>query len=115
MVFIDTCILIDISKKRIQMNDKQNYCLNSVVEMEFLVGAFNKKELNLLNQQLNGFNLVHLDQDIFALAVQLINHYALSHRMTIYDAIIAATCMVYDLPLWTHNKKDFQFLNLVLV
>ena len=33
----------------------------------------------------------------------------------VYDAIIAATCMVYDLPLWTHNKKDFKFLDIKLV
>jgi predicted nucleic acid-binding protein len=31
--------------------------------------------------------------------------------MGIYDAIIAATCLVYDLPLWTYNKKDFRFIN----
>ena len=38
----------------------------------------------------------------------------LSHDMTIYDGIIAATCMVYDLPLRTHNKKDFKFLDVIL-
>ena len=27
------------------------------------------------------------------------------------DAIIAATCLVYDLPLRTHNKKDFKFID----
>ncbi|TXL21199.1 VapC toxin family PIN domain ribonuclease, partial [Methylococcaceae bacterium HT2] len=48
------------------------------------------------------------------LSVQLINKYNLSHDMTIYDGIIAATCMVYDLPLLTHNKKDFKFLDLSL-
>ena len=26
------------------------------------------------------------------------------------DAIIAATCLIYDLPLWTHNKEDFRYL-----
>ncbi len=44
------------------------------------------------------------------LATALVNQYTLSHNMTIYDAIIAATCMVYDLPLWTHNKRDFRYL-----
>ncbi|CAA6804622.1 MAG: Unknown protein [uncultured Sulfurovum sp.] len=28
--------------------------------------------------------------------------------------VIVDTCMVYDLPLWTHNKKDFQFLDIAL-
>jgi predicted nucleic acid-binding protein len=36
--------------------------------------------------------------------------------MTIYDSIIAATCLIYDLPLWTYNKKDFKYIeNLVLI
>jgi len=30
--------------------------------------------------------------------------------MGIYDAIIAATFLVYDLPLWTYNQKDFKFI-----
>lgn len=56
-----------------------------------------------------------IDQDILDLSVKLINQYGLSHNMGIYDAIIAATCMVYDLKLWTHNKKDFRFLDITLV
>jgi len=51
------------------------------------------------------------DQSILDLADNLIENYALSHNMGIYDAIIAATCLVYDLPLWTYNKKDFRFIN----
>jgi len=34
----------------------------------------------------------------------------LKYGMTVYDSIIAATCLVYDLPLWTHNKKDFKYI-----
>jgi len=45
------------------------------------------------------------------LAELLVEKYSLSHGMKIYDAIIAATCLVYDLPLWTYNVKDFQFIN----
>jgi hypothetical protein len=36
--------------------------------------------------------------------------YTLSHGMSIYDSIIAAICLVYDLPLWTYNKKDFKYI-----
>ena len=43
------------------------------------------------------------------------NNYVLSHRMSVYDSIIAASCMVYDLPLWTLNKKDFKFLEIKLI
>ena len=52
MIFVDTCILIDNSKNKIILtdNDKKELCINSVVELEFLVGAFNKKELREFNK-----------------------------------------------------------------
>ena len=49
MVFLDTCILIDYSKDKITIkdDDKQNYCFSSIVQLEFTVGALNKRELKL--------------------------------------------------------------------
>lgn len=112
MIFLDTCILIDYSKDKIIITDvdKENYCFSSIVQLEFTTGALNKRELKKINKILSEFKLIDIDQDILDLSVKLANVYALSHNMTIYDAIIAATCMVYDLPLWTHNKKDFRYL-----
>ena len=92
MIFLDTCILIDYSKDKITIKseDKEDYCFSSIVQLEF--------------------KTIDIDQDILDLSVRLANTYTLSHNMTIYDAIIAATCLIYDLPLWTHNKKDFRYL-----
>ena len=116
MIFVDTCILIDHSKGKISFTDeeKRGLCINSVVQLEFLVGAFNKQELREFNKILKNWNFAHIDQDIMDLSVQLMNQYGLSHGMGVYDAIIASTCMVYDLPLWTLNKKDFRFLDIEL-
>ncbi|HZS48600.1 MAG TPA: hypothetical protein VFC63_26250 [Blastocatellia bacterium] len=30
--------------------------------------------------------------------------------MLLADAVIAATCLVHNLPLLTFNKKDFKFI-----
>jgi len=49
------------------------------------------------------------------LSTKLLNKYGLSHSMSVYDSIIASTCLIYDLPLWTHNKKNFRFLDIELV
>jgi predicted nucleic acid-binding protein len=113
MIFLDSCIVIDYINGRLKIEDslKQDYCINSIVDMEVCVGARNKRELNTINKKISNFVSVDIDQDILDLASLLINQYALSHNMAIYDAIIAATCMVYDLPLCTHNKKDFRFLD----
>ncbi len=112
MIFLDTCILIDYSKGKISIKDedKQNYCLSSIVQLEFVTGALNKRELKKINKILSDFKTIDTDQKILDLSIELANRYALSHNMTIYDAIIAATCLIYDLPLWTYNKKDFKYI-----
>ena len=116
MIFVDTCILIDHSKDKITLSteDKKHLCINSIVQLEFLVGALNKKELREFDKVLKNWNLAHIDQEVLNLSVVLMKEYGLSHNMGVYDSIIASTCMIYDLPLWTHNKKDFRFLDIEL-
>ncbi len=112
MIFLDTCILIDYFRKSINIskNEFSNYCINSIVQMELYVGARDKNELIVINRNISAINLVDIDQEILSLATQLINRYSLSKNMTIYDSIIAATCLIYNLPLWTLNKRDFDYI-----
>jgi predicted nucleic acid-binding protein len=116
MVFVDTCVLIDYSRGRLEINETNygNYCINSIVQMEFIAGALDKRELKKINKILSRFVLLEIDQEILNVSAGLMNRYTLSHGMSVYDAIIAATCMVYDLPLWTYNEKDFRFLDVDL-
>jgi len=113
LIFIDTCIVIDYinGKINIEQNLSTRYCFNSIVDMEALVGVKNKRDLHTTNKKLNIFQNISVDQDVLQLARELLNKYVLSHNMGIYDAIIAATCLIYDLPLWTYNKKDFKFID----
>ncbi|MCU0286836.1 MAG: hypothetical protein MUF15_10600 [Acidobacteria bacterium] len=48
--------------------------------------------------------------EIARLSSLLLKNYLLSHNLQIADAIIAATSLVYDIPLFTHNKKDFRYI-----
>lgn len=48
MIFLDTCVLIDYSKGKIDLDLTKDYCISSVVSIEFKVGALNKKELKRL-------------------------------------------------------------------
>lgn len=118
MIFLDSCILIDYinGKEKLDFSVAPLYCLSSIVEMEVLAGVKNKRDLHTTNKILEDFELIETTQDILRIATKLMNEYTLSHGMTVYDSIIAATCLVYDLPLWTHNKKDFKYIeNLKLV
>lgn len=111
MIFLDTCVLIDYSKDKIDLDLTKDYCISSIVKLEFKVGALNKRELKKINRILSQVKLIDTDQSILNLSDALIEKYTLSHGMGIYDAIIAATCLVYDLSLWTYNQKDFRFID----
>jgi predicted nucleic acid-binding protein len=117
MVCLDSCIVIDYVNGKIEIHDtqKQELYMSTIVENEVIVGAKNKRELATINKAISAFPLLDIDQDIMNLSTKLLNEYALSHGMSIYDAIIASTCMIYNLPLWTYNKKDFRFLDIELI
>jgi len=116
MIFVDTCIIIDYINGKIEIsNNKNKLYINSIIENEIIVGAKNKRDLATINKKISDFPMLDIDQDIMDLSTKLLNKYSLSHNMTIYDAIIASTSMIYDLPLWTYNKKDFRFLDIELV
>ena len=116
MVCLDTCIVIDYINGKLEIPEHQKALLymNTIVENEVIVGAKNKRDLATTNKKISDFPMLDIDQDIMDLSTKLLNRYTLSHGMTIYDAIIASVCLIYDLPLWTHNKKDFKFLDIKL-
>ena len=37
--------------------------------------------------------------------------YSLSHKLSVPDALIAATAIVHDVELYTLNVKDFRFIS----
>jgi predicted nucleic acid-binding protein len=44
-------------------------------------------------------------------SLELMKKYSLSHGLLIPDAIIAASAITKNLPLWTFNQKDFKFID----
>lgn len=114
IVFIDSCIVIDsikgIEDIKNQLSQIKIPCINFIVEMELLQGAKDKRELKKIVKELNAFNRLYFQNEIAKLSTQLLKDYALSHNLQIPDAIIAATCLVYNIPLFTHNKRDFKFI-----
>jgi len=114
IVFVDSCVVIDFSKNNSCVTDRlsqiQSPCLNFIVEMELLQGARNKRDLIAIQQKLESFSLLKLAPEIETLSTKLITTFNLSHGLTIGDAVIAATCLTYDIPLWTYNLKDFKYI-----
>ena len=114
VVLIDSCIIIDclrgIEEIKNQLNQIPQPCINSIVEMELLIGAGNKRELRKIENELTRFNLLAFYDDIAKLSTTLIKNYYLSQNLQIADSIIAATSLIYNIPLFTHNKSDFHYI-----
>jgi len=54
--------------------------------------------------------VIEIDQAISKTATSLIENFKLSHGLQIPDAIIGATASVHQIPLFTYNVKDFDFI-----
>jgi len=56
------------------------------------------------------FLLIIFNDHVSVKSIELIQLFKLSHDLQIPDAIIGAMIFVFDLPLFTYNKKDFKFM-----
>jgi len=111
----DTCVIIDFMNGRSQVlneliGSETTLFINSIIEMELLQGARDKKELCIIQNKLHSFRLLNMQQDIFDLATEHVRKYGLSHSLALPDAVIGATAIFYQMPLFTYNRKDFKFL-----
>ena len=113
-VFIDSCIIIDFIRGNSEIeNELKNIskpCINFIVAMELMQGARNKQELQMIKKKLKRFWLLPMQDEIANLSSQLIDLFSLSHKLEIPDGIIAATALIYDIPLYTNNLKDFKYI-----
>ena len=116
MVIFDTNILIELYRgnptisQQVQNIKSNVFYISSITEAEFIIGAKNKADLAKINNQLSKYTVVPINEDITDIFINLFRKFTLSHRPGIPDILIAATAIYYHLPLYTLNKKDFQFI-----
>ena len=115
-IVLDTNILIEILKNNKQtIKEVEEYDIHHIsviTAMELFYGAFNKTELQKF---LELFNIIPIDENISNIAQDLVYKYAKSHSLDIPDSLIASTALKINLPLLSYNKKDFKFIdNLIL-
>jgi predicted nucleic acid-binding protein len=88
----------------------EKVALSAITLMELYQGMGDKTELAQMKKKLRYFDIVHVDKTISKMAIDLIAEFKLSHGLQIPDAIIGATAIVYKIPLYTYNVKDFKFM-----
>lgn len=114
MIF-DTNILIELHrgnadlKEQILSMDSGVFYISSITAAEYVAGARNKAEMEIILKQLNSYTNLPITTEISHLFLELFRKYHLSHKPGIPDTLIAATALYYGLPVFTLNKKDFQY------
>jgi predicted nucleic acid-binding protein len=118
LVVCDTNILIEVIDRNNQRiirdlidigSDK--LCISSVSYSELILGATNRSHLSKLIIELQKFPIIPLTPTIDLYHRGLLPQFGLSHKLSIQDALIAATAIENDCTLFTLNKKDFRFIN----
>lgn len=117
MILCDTNILIEIYKGNLKIVEiikqigQHHLAISDVTCAELLYGARNKKELNIIKKDIKKLIIIPIDIAISSMAVELIEKHALSHKLSLPDALIAATSISKKIELFTLNQKDFKYLN----
>jgi tRNA(fMet)-specific endonuclease VapC len=116
MILCDTNILIEFYKnntaiiQELRQMGTQNLAISVITKAELYYGAVNKNELKRIQKHLDLLQNIPIDRPISEQFIQFMANYSLSHKLTIPDALIAATALVNDLELYTLNIKDFRFI-----
>lgn len=91
----------------------ENIILSAITKMELIIGATNKTDMQRINKNISQFNVAFINDPITQTAIQLLQNYRLSHGLVLPDALIAATTLVTQYPLFTYNLKDYKFISTI--
>ena len=121
-IICDTDVLIDYLDDNHLRHQETNYIISNhigfenilisaISKMELLKGARNKRELFTIDTRIKRFNILLINHQITDIAIDLIYRYNLSHNLALPDALIAATALYTQPPLFTYNSKDFKYID----
>ena len=117
MILCDTNILIELYKNNfvviaeLRKIGSKKIAISTITQAELYYGALNKRELQRIKRHLSQLEILAVDISVSKQFMQLMENYVLSHKLTIPDALIAATALVHNLDLYTLNQKDFRFIS----
>ena len=84
--------------------------ISIVSAMELIPGCRNKAEMRELQKFFQRCTLLPVTTTVSQAAFQLMETFYLSHGLILPDALIAATAMEYNLPLYTRNTRHFRMI-----
>lgn len=75
--------------------------------LEVIHGAAGKESQSICKTILNLFDMEYPTVSDMDWAMEQMEYYRLSHGIGIFDCLIASVCYRLDVPIYTHNRKDF--------
>jgi len=106
---LDTNTVLDFMGKKLPA--KARYFLSEIIDNEINISAINKIELlgfSFVEQTLIDFvsfaEVYPIDDETIEKTIDIRK----KHKLKLPDAIVAATAIINDFTLITHNVKDFQ-------
>ena len=112
---LDTDVMIDVSRGNTGaatfVDSLDDAAISIITAQELIVGARDKRDLEVIDSLVETFRLEHLDGGIGLLAYTLLKRYAKSDGLRTFDALIAATAMERGLVLASRNRKHFAMID----
>lgn len=116
MILCDTNILIELYKNNHAVTQTlrsigvEKIAVSDVTIAELYYGALNKTELRQIKNHLSSIHHFPLTETVSQTFLNLMESYALSHKISVPDALIAATALSNNVELYSLNLKDFRFI-----
>ena len=114
-ILVDTDIIIKIyrgdrEKYKIIASLQDNLAISAITALELMVGAKTKKKQAEVSKTIKAYSFFDLNPLISLRALTLIKKYGVKHTIGIGDALIAATAIENNIPLYTDNVSDYDFI-----
>lgn len=115
LVLVDTDILIKEFRGNKVIKEHLDHLIGRIAVsiitvIELFNGIRSKKQHDDLIKQFKSYHVIHIDSEISREALYLIKSYSVSNIIKPPDCFIAATSIKENIPLYTDNKKHFQFI-----
>lgn len=109
---IDTTVVLHYFRKNTvaQMwveNQPVRLSVTPFTWLEVIHGAAGKDSQAICKTILNMFDMEYPTVSDMNWAMEQMESYRLSHGIGIFDCLIASVCYRQNIPIYTHNRKDF--------
>lgn len=116
MILCDTDIIIELYRNNeniiteLKNIGEENIAISVITAGELFYGALNKTELKQIERDVKCLDIKFVNEEISVLFYNLMVEYSSSHKISIPDALIAATSIVHRIELFTLNVKHFKYI-----